>query len=405
VRQVSGSSRRRDGESRLLAIAGAVLAFRAGRWWGAHRSTSTAVTSEPAPPKKRTKRTKPEALAHAITTPVRKKDQEKRREEENPPAKPPPSPGAGQKRIGCLSTGCCGAEKPAEEKPGGDEGRSESGLSGIVVKALGAAAAGIGITGAVVVVGAAIFWARFDAMGVPPVQAVTAIPRTELLVQGGQEMVIFVGVALVATLLIALADPKGVITYGSLGVLGLLLLGATVYALCSSATLGLAWVLFLVALAAIFGLVSICVGFATGQRLVPVLLSVFILTFAFSATCAFLIVQNQKFGQAIAIRFGLNEKGEDKGLTGIYVTATDKTIYFARTDLNGAANAGLYEVPRADATTYAVGPLEPLEAESGGESPLEKRAGELLARLKTDAESFAAPKPAEAETKEAATSK
>ena len=221
-----------------------------------------------------------------------------------------------------------------------------------------------------VVVGAAIFWARFEAIGVPATQAVATIPRTELLVLGGQEMIIFVLVALAATLLIALADPKGRITHGTLIVLVALVVGATIYAIC--APLGWPWVLGLAALVLAFAMVSIAIGFSTEQRLLPLLVSVFVLTFVFSASCATLIVEMQKYAQAIAIRFGPNADGEDRGLSGIYVTVTDKTIFYARSDLDGPS-VGLYEVPRAETTTYAIGPSEPIERAAPNRS--KKRAG------------------------------
>jgi len=359
---------------------GAVLIFKAGRRFGSNKKTPAAPpTVAPAP-----KRTKLGDFAHWFTWPVRKKDQEKRKLEESAP-KPEPPKDTCKKRFGCLTISCGDEEADAGDKEDkGEDG--ESGLTGIVVKVLGAIAAGIGVTGAVVVVGAAIFWARFEAMGVPPIQAVTAIPRTELLVQGGQEMVIFVLIALAATLLIALADPRGIITRGTLFVLGGLIVGAIVYTLWTT----LPWwcVLILIALASGLALASIGVGFATTQKLLPLLVSVFIATFLFSASCAFLIVETQHYAQAIAIQFGAKAEG-DGGLTGIYVTVTDKTIFFARPDQDDEGATGLYEVPRAEATTYAVGPLEPIERDDL--KPVEERGTALLKRLKEDAKNFAPP--------------
>lgn len=381
-----------DRGSRLAALVGAVLIFKAGRRFGSDKQSPAAEPPvAPTPPK----RTKLGDFAHWFTWPVRREDQEKRRlEESTPTPEPPKDTHTCKKRVGCLTISCGDEEADAggdKEEDKGEDG--ESGLSGIVVKVLGAIAAGIGVTGAVVVVGAAIFWARFEAMGVPPIQAVTALPRTELLVQGGQEMVIFVLIALAATLLIALADPKGIITRGTLFVLGGLLVGAIAYTLWTT----LPWwcVLLLIVLASVLALASIGVGFATKQKLLPLLVGVFIATFFFSASCAFLIVQTQHYAQAIAIQFGPKAEG-DKGLTGIYVTVTDKTIFFARPDQDDEGATGLYEVPRAEATTYAVGPLEPIERD--GTKPVEERGTALLERLKEDAENFAPP---EAKTEDA----
>jgi len=77
------------------------------------------------------------------------------------------------------------------------------------------------------------------------------------------------------------------------------------------------------------------------------------------------------------------------GITGIYVTTTEKTIFFARSDIDGGSDAGLYEVPRADTTTYAVGPLEPIIEDNI--SPVQKHAEKLLESLKKDAENFPLP--------------
>jgi hypothetical protein len=328
---------------------------------------------------------------------MRLEDREKKKLKENPPPPPEPPKNTCEKSLGRITVTCGDATgaKPAdakEEAKGKDD--EASSLTSIVVKVLGAIATGIGVTGAVVVVGAAIFWARFDAIGLPATQAVTAIPRTELLVQGAQEMIIFVLVGLGAALLIVFADPKGIITRGTLIVLGALVGGAALYAILTALSWG--WVLGLIGLASILALLAIGIGFATGQRLLPLLVSVFVASFLFSASCAFLIVEQQRYAQAIAIQFGPKAKAE-KGITGIYITATEKTIFFARSDLAGADDAGLYEVPRAETTTYAVGRLEPIVEDDT--SPVQESAKALLESLKVDAESFPPP-PAAASTKD-----
>ena len=351
-------------------------------------ATNPSARGEPKPTKP--ERTKLRELLHWFTTPVRHEDKAQwKREyeekaikeaEEESGVTPTPEPGCKKVGFGCLTVSCDEtAKKDSPEKEEAKEDGGESSLTGITVKVLGAIATGVGVTGAVVVVGAAIFWARFDAIGVPPVQAVTAIPRTELLVQGAQEMIIFVLIGLGAALLIALADPKGAITYGTLFVLGGLVLGAAIFAITTE--LSWAWVLGLIGLTLILALATIGIGFTTKQRLLPLLISVFVASFVFSASCAFLIVETQKFAQAIAIHFGPNEKRVD--ITGVYVTVTEKTIFYARSDLFKEP-AGLYEAPRGEATTYAVGRLKPIEEDGG--SPVRKSAKRLLTQLQTDAE-------------------
>jgi hypothetical protein len=391
VRQ--GSSKRHlepecDRATGIAALGAAILIFLAGRRSGSNSATTACkdVPAKPDPPK----RTPLGEAAHWFTWPVRKEDQEKQRLKENPLPDPEPTAEACKKSFGCITLSCGETETDKAENEGDDsKTEDEAGsLTSIVVKVLGAIATGIGVTGAVVAVGAAVFWARFDAIGLPATQAVAAIPRTELLVQGAQEMILFVLVGLGAALAIALADPKGVITRGSLIVLGLLVTGAIIYPIFFTA-LSSGWVLVLIGLACAFALASIGIAFATEHRLMPLLVSVFIASFLFSATSAFGIVKAQKYAQAIAIHFGLNEEKKDEGITGIYVTATEKTIYYARSDLDGGADAGLYEVPRADPTTYAVGELEPIVEE--GKEPVSERAKALLEALKKDAKSFRAP--------------
>jgi hypothetical protein len=324
---------------------------------------------------------------HLLTKPIRHEDQAKWLKEDEERA--------------AREAGKQEGVTPTPEPRGGKDEEKEGGnkLTGIVVNVLGAVATGVGVTGAVAVVGAAIFWARFDAIGVPPVQAVTAIPRTELLVQGAQEMIIFVLIGLGAALLIALADPKGDITYGTIFVIGLLILGAGAFAIFMT-TLSVGWVLGLIGLALLLALATIGIGFTTGQRPVPLLVSVFVASFVFSASSAFLIVENQRFAQAIAIHFGPNKEGKygkEEGIVGIYVTATEKTLFYARADLNDADDVGLYEIPRTDTTTYAIGPPEQIEDD--GNPVVEETGKALLKSLAKDAESLPPPEAAGASTK------
>lgn len=248
-------------------------------------------------------------------------------------------------------------------------------LGALVLKVAGAIATGVGVASAVVVVGASIFWIRLEEVGLPASQAVNAIPKNELLVTGAQEVIIFMLLALVPVIWIALCDPKGVITRGTVIALIILVSGASAYAICTE--LGAGWVVFLAALAIVLALGSVRVAFATGERFWPLAVSVFLAALVFSATCGFLVVKYQRFVQPVAI---LRAK-DDKGLTGVYVTATSDRIYFGQVkssslptpqasrcpkiDVTGfaqpvqsGAHGALYEVKRTDTTTYAVGQLQ-----------------------------------------------
>jgi hypothetical protein len=372
------------------ALAGlALLLFARKKCRAKTAGAETEIKPEVKPERERTKpdRTCLGKQLHRLTKPIRREDQAKWLKEDEERAA----------REAEEKKGVAPKPEPSGKEVKGEEGGSR--LTGIVVNVLGAVATGVGVTGAVAVVGAAIFWARFDAIGVPPVQAVTAMPRTELLVQGAQEMIIFVLIGLGAALLIALADPKGDITYGTIFVIGLLILGAAAFVIFMT-TLSWGWILGLIGLALLLALATIGIGFTTGQRPVPLLVSVFVASFVFSASSAFLIVENQRFAQAIAIHFGPNKEGKHgkgKGIIGIYVTATEKTLFYARADVNQADDVGLYEVPRTDTTTYAIGPPEQIEDD--GNPVVEKTGKALLKSLAKDAESLPPPEGAGASTK------
>jgi hypothetical protein len=393
---VSGKRRctkaERDRATGIAAFAAAVLVFLAGRRSNSEAATPPVKETPPAPAP--AEKTGLEKFFHWLTWPVRKKDQDKRQLEETPPEVPEPPKDTSKTVSVCGITLTCGeatdttadtAEKP-EEKAEGSEG-----LMGIVLKVLGAVATGIGIVGFVTVVGAAIFWTRFDAIGLPATQAVSVIPKAELLVQGTQEVILFVGIGLASALLIALVDRKGMVTPGTVIVLCLFVLIAGAYVTLKS--LPLLWTQGLVLLTIVLALLCVAIAFNTEQRLMPLLVSVFLASLIFSSSCALLIVEDQKYAQAIAIRFGLDADGVDKGLTGIYVTATGDTLYFARTGIdqdlkkNPGDTTGLYEVHRADTTTYAVGPLEPTEG-PGESNPVQDQAKRLLRRLNKDGKSF-----------------
>lgn len=386
-----------DQATGIAALGVAALIFLAGRRSGS--SDATVVSKDTPPTPDSPERTPLGEFAHWFTWPVRKVDQEKQRLEEHPPPEPEPTGDTCKKSFGCITLSCDEATAAKAESEGDEskEGEEAGSLTSIVVKVLGAIATGIGVTGAVVVVGAAIFWARFDAIGLPATQAVTAIPRTELLVQGAQEMIIFVLVGLGATLAIALADPKGVITRGSRIVLGMLVAGAAAYTTFFT-TLGPDWVLILSGLALALALAAVGIAFSTKYRLMPLLVSVFIASFLFSAACAFQIVENQEYAQAIAIHFGPNEKKAPEGIRGIYITATEKTIFYAHLGLKGATDGGMYEVPRAETTIYAVGRLLPIEDDE--EEPVRENGKALLESLTTDSASLPASAKAPADKTE-----
>lgn len=240
------------------------------------------------------------------------------------------------------------------------------------IKVLGALATALGTTGAFVVIGAAFLWVRFSEVDLPAVQAVTVQPRQEMLVQGAQLTVVFALIALGAVLLMLFANlgrPES-INLRSIGILTLLMIGAIVYVWTTKLDV---WPkLGLSALAVVLALGCWGVGRNTSQGFWALGLSVFVSSILFSSASGLLIADQQKYVQGVAVLRG----DEDTGLSGIFVAAADETIYLGKPSKSDEAREkmSMFEVPRGEKVSYAVGPLEP-QAEA------EERAETMLAQL------------------------
>ncbi|HVD40318.1 MAG TPA: hypothetical protein VNC16_04880 [Solirubrobacterales bacterium] len=266
--------------------------------------------------------------------------------------------------VSLPACGCC-CEHAEPAAPEGKKSGGGDGLAAGIWKAIGAAAAGITATGAIVAVGAAETWIRFNAVGIPATQAISVQPKGESLALGAQETMIFVGIALVAVLLVYFADPEGVIRWVTLALLAGLAVGAGTYIVFGT-HLGCWSKVALIILAVTLLVGCVAVGHRTDTLFWPLALSVFVASLIFSAATGILIVKQQKFVQGVAILRGAS----DSGLTGVYIAATDKTIYFAQNvtrDEDQKSRMAMLEVPREGAT-YAVGPLE-----SRGDAALRER--------------------------------
>jgi hypothetical protein len=282
------------------------------------------------------------------------------------PKSPPKQPEGGKVTV---STGeattvvelpsCC-EDEPADgngEKDG--EEKEEGGIGATLLKVAGWTATGITATGFIAVVGAAVFWVRFNEVGLPATQAVGLLSRSEQLVQGAQVTIVYVAIALVAVLLVFFVDSEGRVVKATLLLLAALTALGIFYVLRTQ--LGCVTKLGL-SVGAVFLLAGVVrVGLMTGERFWPLALGVFVATLIFSAATGLLIVDQQSYVQAVAVL----RSDTDAGLTGIYVTSTSDTIYLGRlspidADKENGDRRAMFDAPRSGAV-YAVGPLESVE--------------------------------------------
>lgn len=287
--------------------------------------------------------------------------------------------------------GCCCSGEAAKDEHKEDAGNKGDPLGSGILKVAGAAATSIGAVGAIVAVGAAVLWIRFNEAGIPAIQAISVQPKYEALVQGGQETVVFLLIALIATLLIFFTDPCGVIRRITIWTLLGLFVIASLSALSTHLT---PWAkVGLIVLALVLVLGSIVIGTRTQNRFWPLGLAVFISSLIFSSASALLIAEQQDFVQAVAVL----RSGEDAGLTGVYVAATEKTLYIAKPapiPTDGSPKLAMMDIPR-EGTSYAVGPLE-------SQAKARQRAGVMLARLVEARERNPAPETPESGEEDAA---
>lgn len=82
-------------------------------------------------------------------------------------------------------------------------------LGELAWKAIPAIASAIGFVGFVALIGAALQWIRFEAVGLPPTQGLMAMPRQELVITGGWALTVSVLAGLVAALIVYMFDSKG----------------------------------------------------------------------------------------------------------------------------------------------------------------------------------------------------
>jgi len=108
-------------------------------------------------------------------------------------------------------------KKPGSEKPGEAESATSS-WTGLLKEAaktlMPVLLTGASLIGFVAFAGAVIVWTRFDAIGVPPDQAVRAVPRSELVSTGSSLLLLFGFFGVLAVLATYLVDRGGRATPG-----------------------------------------------------------------------------------------------------------------------------------------------------------------------------------------------
>jgi hypothetical protein len=285
------------------------------------------------------------------------------------------------------------------------------------LKTAGAIIGGLGTAGAMVVIGSAVLWIRFKEAGIPPIQAVSVQPKQEALVQGAQTTLFFVffAVAVVAALYILdfpkeqspqdevdeekerekekkkksnetaptvtpdPGDPRRIklrtkVCIAALPFVGTCWLIPTSLGFWAVVTLSLVAVLLTVA--------CLWIGRRADKNFWALAAAVFASIIAFAGVSTYVITQEQKFVQAVAILRGT----DDVGLTGYFVAATDTRVYFANAiGIEGTTNPArkpLQSVKVGDTVTYAIGPLE-------SQADATKRAESMVRKLITDREAAA----------------
>ena len=230
-------------------------------------------------------------------------------------------------------------------------------VSTIIVAVAGA----ITLTGFVSLVGGAVFWTRFEAVGIPYDQAVAVVDPKQSIVIGASTILVFLITAIFAVLFLYALDSSGWVSQATLLGLGLLVVAGAVYVV-SVQELGVKDWCGLVIGAILLAGICLAVADQTERRFIPFGAAVFVAVLVWGGVLGFLNAQALKQVQAAAV-FG----GKDvRAARGFYVTATDDKIYLARPFPKRVAHQGdshfddkgLFEIERTDATRLAIGPLE-----------------------------------------------
>jgi hypothetical protein len=245
------------------------------------------------------------------------------------------------------------------------------------LKTAGGIIGGLGLAGFMVVIGSAVLWIRFKEAGFPALQAVSAQPEHEALVQGAETTIWFVLIAVAAVALLYVVDSREIeadsTANGSDAPADPHAMGKhTVFWICVLALAGVMWAIFgtelgagavigLAALAALLAAGCIWMAYNGQKNFWALAAAVFVAVLVFSGVAKYLVVKEQKFVQAVAVLRGK----DDTGLTGLYVAADGEKLYMATPlGVGGgrSSDKAIQKLTLGEDSAYSVGPLEPVSA-------------------------------------------
>jgi hypothetical protein len=216
------------------------------------------------------------------------------------------------------------------------------------------------LAGFVSLLGGAVFWIRFEAVGIPFDQSVAVVDPKQLVVIGASVILVFLITATLAVLTLFALDSSGSVSKATIWGLSGLVVAGVVYVVAVPEFGDKERILLFLAAVALAG-ICLAVADQTGFKFVPFGAAVFVAVIVWGGVLGFLNARALKQAQAAAV-FG----GKDvRAARGFYITDTDDTIYLARPfpkrvdpKNSGFDDKGMFEIDRKEGTRLAIGPLQ-----------------------------------------------
>ncbi len=269
----------------------------------------------------------------------------------------------------------------------------------LLLKVAGAIGTGVGVVGFVTLVGGAIEWVRFREAGLPAIQAVSAVPKAELIATGAAAIVPVIAVTIPLILVLLLLDrplkwlnKRGP---GAGGVLRVLVLSIP----AALAAYFLAEKLSAYVYIAAFFLAATLAGFSDWVRAERARAAG---TSAFGWYAAMVLISAGVFASIVGFVDTLDRpkvqsaavlrKGEDRATPGLYVAETADRIYLGEAVVESedpvkgkAPNGRILVIPRDVVAGFGVGTYAPLKAALKSARALGKELDSRLPPLPEDA--------------------